>query len=429
VIRASVVAIVSVAGCSIPTAFTCTDAAQCTRDGTPGVCEPSGYCSFATSFDDCPSGRRYDDSAGPNAGKCVGAESCDLAWTSKYFDPCTLPAPLGDVHLVASGSPYVWIDTGLLTTDGIQIPVATGVLDQPDGPATIAAVGTFTIDATTQLFVLTSRPLVLAASGDIQIAGLVNASSAATYLGAGANPAVCRPAIAGGDGIPSGGSGGGGGGGFQGAGGTGGTGDTMLVSGGTGAEATAVPADVRGGCSGAPSGKAGPAAMAPSTPDAIGVGGGGGGGVLLASATRITLTGLAVAGGGGGQAGPQGAADGGGGGGSGGFVGFEAPQVVILGTVTANGGGGASGSAYATVGMNGQEGANATTTAAAGGASAGCGQAGGAGSFGTALTGTAVTGSDSCGGGGGGGGAGFIVIHAASYELTPVVASPPVTLL
>lgn len=57
----------TVASCLKTAAFNCATDTQC---GTGGVCEPEGVCSIADSG--CPSGRRFDTSAGGRAGECVG---------------------------------------------------------------------------------------------------------------------------------------------------------------------------------------------------------------------------------------------------------------------------------------------------------------------------------------------------------------------
>lgn len=65
---AAAAATASLAACLKKTAFNCAD-----DDGAciSGVCEPEGYCSVAAS--DCPSGRRFSDTAGDGlAGQCVG---------------------------------------------------------------------------------------------------------------------------------------------------------------------------------------------------------------------------------------------------------------------------------------------------------------------------------------------------------------------
>lgn len=57
-------------GCLKSAAFSCAEAADCQRGGESGVCESTGFCSFADSS--CADGRRYGELSGPFAGQCVG---------------------------------------------------------------------------------------------------------------------------------------------------------------------------------------------------------------------------------------------------------------------------------------------------------------------------------------------------------------------
>lgn len=58
------------ASCLRTTEFRCSMDSQC----TPGTCQTAvGYCSFADSG--CSSGQRFNDSAGPYAGQCVGDQA------------------------------------------------------------------------------------------------------------------------------------------------------------------------------------------------------------------------------------------------------------------------------------------------------------------------------------------------------------------
>ncbi len=56
----------ALAGCLRSTSHQCSDTSEC----GDGVCEPSGFCSFADPG--CNGGRRYGDGAGDLAGTCVG---------------------------------------------------------------------------------------------------------------------------------------------------------------------------------------------------------------------------------------------------------------------------------------------------------------------------------------------------------------------
>ena len=55
------------AGCLRTTSYKCSSSDQC---GAEGVCEETGYCSFADA--DCADGRRYAEYSGTYSSKCVG---------------------------------------------------------------------------------------------------------------------------------------------------------------------------------------------------------------------------------------------------------------------------------------------------------------------------------------------------------------------
>ena len=73
-----------VGGCLNIGAYTCSQSNQCTRDGEPGFCQPTGYCSYADVT--CPTGFRYGDEAEDSlAGECVmpaGATDTDIGPTT-----------------------------------------------------------------------------------------------------------------------------------------------------------------------------------------------------------------------------------------------------------------------------------------------------------------------------------------------------------
>jgi hypothetical protein len=74
-----------VGGCLNIGAYTCSDSTQCTRDGEPGYCQPTGYCSYQDPT--CPvTGFRYGDEAEDGlAGECVmltGATDTDIGPTT-----------------------------------------------------------------------------------------------------------------------------------------------------------------------------------------------------------------------------------------------------------------------------------------------------------------------------------------------------------
>jgi len=116
--------LVALAGCSPfgGGSFACERDDQCVSASGPGVCEPTGFCSFLD--DGCPSGRRYGDSSGPDAGKCVGdgGSGDDGGFDSPVVDTpgeafCSLtePALVGCWQFendLADGSPFANTGTG-----------------------------------------------------------------------------------------------------------------------------------------------------------------------------------------------------------------------------------------------------------------------------------------------------------------------------
>ena len=375
----------------------------------------------------------------------IDAPLCEQ-WTQapSHFDPCAIPLPTGGLAFVAAQSPYT-IDTTagtVKTSANATVAVASMVVAQSGGPqALLLSADEVTSESGVVVNIVGNKPLIIASWDTISLSGTFDAGShtALNRIGAGANPSGCDSnpptsgmGVAGADDTGGGGSGGGGGGAFRGAGGAGGPGDTVASgqnAGGAGGQARAVPSDVRGGCSGASSGKAGPGATN-GDPMRRAPGGAGGGALQLTARVSITTTSAQLLAGGGGGAGTLlGDANGGGGGGAGGYIGLEAPTVTLGSTtVAANGGGGGGSALFAGTGSAGQDG-QASATAAMGGAASSCSNAGGVGAAGAMLGGTSAANTEvSCGGGGGGGGAGFYIVVSPGFTATGGVASPAVTL-
>jgi alpha-tubulin suppressor-like RCC1 family protein len=64
---------VLVCSCDGRGAYVCASSDQCVSGGAPGVCEPSGFCSFGDPS--CEGGRRYESNAGDDlGGACVQVE-------------------------------------------------------------------------------------------------------------------------------------------------------------------------------------------------------------------------------------------------------------------------------------------------------------------------------------------------------------------
>lgn len=263
---------------------------------------------------------------------------------------------------------------------------------------TVAAIGT--------------RPLVLAATGNVRIEGTLTVSSklgagTAEVLGAGATTFRCD-SYAAAPGASATGGAGGAGASLRGAGGNGAKGSVGLPGQTAGGEALAIVdaaklTALHGGCRGQDGGDA-------ATPSSGGFGGPPGGVVYLAAkgSVQISMGGSVAANGAGGHGG--GLLAGGGGGGSGGMIIIEAPQVIHLGALSANGGGGGEGGSATVAGAPGEDGGVGSAAAKGGDAAdpTGNGGAGGARDFAAAGPGAESSG----GGGGGGGGVGLIRVIA-----------------
>jgi hypothetical protein len=240
-------------------------------------------------------------------------------------------------------------------------------------------------------------PLVIVATGDTTISGVIDVSS---YAGRPAAAGAGTGGMGGTDGVHSTmgsmfGDGGGGGGAFCGSGGDGGDGSENAAPGvgGTGATSTLIP--LRGGATGG----RGSGGMR-------GFGGLGGGAFQLSVFGNLTVNGYIVAGGAGGLGGDAdaSAATSGGGGGSGGGIFLEAYAITLGGGALVNvgGGGGASGSCGSSMGVDGQN-AAAVAGRAAGGIATCSATPGGAGGGDTTLDGADGMAGGNNGPGGGGG--------------------------
>lgn len=353
------------------------------------------------------------------------------AWQAHHFDACMIPDAsdsADDVSLESANGPYRYDTTtggGTLVDNGSN-PISINSIDYTQTDGTHVALWTmnnFTLGTSAVIYVEGTKPLVIAAWGQITIAGSVDATTYTGYWsGGGSNPAVCsaNAAAPGLDGTS--GTGGGGGGGFAGDGGKGATGDGNCTgapgcyrTGGARGTAVPAPTTIRGGCSGAVSGAAS---------GNVAVAGKGGGGLLLAARTMITISGSVLAGGGGGGGDTFGVGTfsvGGGGGGAGGLVALDAnDSITVSGILAANGGGGGGGANVDGTSSNGTDGA-ADTNAAPGGAAGASGTAGGPGSSQANANGTNgvdTTPPPSGGGGGGGGGAGFVLYWTSSFVVS-----------
>lgn len=330
------------------------------------------------------------------------------------IDPGGEPNPCQPKFLNLCGQPAASMTLDAPGIDSINTdtdPRCRTLTQTNGGPVCLVYVTSASIGG--QLIATGSRPLAIASTSTINIAGVIDVSSRRSdgKTGPGMDGTCTFSAT---PEMDLGGGGGGAGGSFGAVGGDGGHGDSdnSLGNDGDGAPGLAgpvlTPTVLRGGCRGQNGGNESAAGQVGGT------GGHSGGALYLYAATSITMTSGAVirASGAGGTGG--GAQAGGAGGGTGGMVVLEAPQLTIAGTIAANGGGGGEGGARVGTGMNttnvsGQPGSDgsSTTTPAPGGQGTdvrfGFGGAGGAGSTAAVNGTTAAT-----GGGGGGGSVGII---------------------
>jgi hypothetical protein len=90
------------AACLRKTEFQCADNTAC---GTSGLCETTGFCSFADP--NCTSGRRYDTSAGELASQCTGGGSTT---DGGNLDDAMAPGDGAPDGAIPSGCPAGYVD-------------------------------------------------------------------------------------------------------------------------------------------------------------------------------------------------------------------------------------------------------------------------------------------------------------------------------
>ena len=323
----------------------------------------------------------------PDAFDCAG-------WTaaSTHFGPCQIPEPLGPLELGPGVYTYDTMDGVLSGPNGDPIAHASRVIGQEEPPVPppapdarpgttyssyrVVSVTSLRIPASARLNAIGRNPLLIVAWGDIDIEGIIDASSRlGVQEGAGFRPYGEGGSLHG-DVQAFGYSGGGGGGGFQASGGGGGTALNGARAGGPAGPPEPPPTRILGGCDGGIGGITG------SSPSVWADGGRGGGAVQLTANGRITISGQVLANGSGGEGGPTlppASGGGGGGGGSGGYVGLEAPAIIVTGRLAANGGGGGEGASSSVAGDHGEDGRADATSATGGDMLTACGTAGAAG--------------------------------------------------
>jgi len=366
-----------------------------------------------------------DDTPSPDAGPSPSADAApgmDAAPPANG-DIAHLPPSEwkgGDDDLVLEEGDEVEIDTTSLSILGDITVGALVTADQvgPGPEVAVLRVGTMSLAPTSTLTIYGSRPLIIIASGAVEISGLVNAS--ALYSRPGPGGAIAGPGVGEQGEHKSFRDGGGGGGGFGTDGASGGDATTLAGSDADGGQGGSAYLDnvltvLTGGSGGGADGLQ--CSYAP---------GAGGGAIQLFSFVSISILadGAISAGGGGGgpgrecPAGNDTSLGGGTGAGSGGAIDLQAPTVSVLGRLAANGGGGGGGAGELGEGGFGQNGR--ITGPASGGIPGGAtASAGGAGGFADDAPQPGFEEASGVGNaGGGGGGAGRIVVRTKASGLT-----------
>jgi hypothetical protein len=393
----------------------------------PPAGAPCADTSECPSGQECIAGHCGGSASGVDGGGSdaivIDAPSVCTTWQAHHFDPCALPAPLGDLTLTQALSGFSW-DTSKPELKGKMntvIPVSTMVMTQAAGPEVlVASVDNFTLEAGAVLDLNGSRALLIAVWGEAKIEGAINADASFTIAGPGGSGSAlaangCGSGPTGDFGSAGSPATGGGGGAMQGNGGRGGN------NGGLGGIGLTPPTTIQGGCAGG-GGGSGSGIQGPR--------GAGGGALQITARGSITIAaGASVHASGGGGGSGRLALGAGGAGGAGGYIGLDAATVTIAGTIAANGGSGGGGASDVANGASGANG-RADANAALGGAGAGTSNVGACGRGGNGSAGGTLGGENgatsSCGGGGAGGGAGYILIWSPIVNLTGSV-SPPVT--
>jgi len=377
--------------------------------------------------------------------RCVGAELTECISGVERRTPCALGCPPSALprcaEFVPSNVPADFLGSG---TEDIEVGAGevgridtnacsserldTQVVEQPGGlelcvyivrNVEVAAGGTITVGG--------ERPLVIVASGDIDIAGTIDVSARQGEPGPGGGAGGFGDALngegvangTGGEHVDTFDDGGGGGGGMCGAGGAGGLGGT--AAGGAGGAAVTTELTPLIGGSGGGRGRG----TTLTSGSLAGYGGAGGGALQLSARGALRISGALLAGGGGGGAGRVGTMSSinwgsGGGAGSGGAVLLEAISVEVTASarIVVAAGGGGGGASNGRSGSNGADGAAATPSVGGAGGGGTLDTTGGDGAL-SVLDGLDGEGSASptANGAGGGGGAGCIVARTGDAML------------
>lgn len=378
--------------------------------------------------------------------RCVGAELIECISGVERRTPCALGCPPSALprcaefapsnvpaDLLGSGTEDIEVGAGEVgridTNTCTSKRLDTRVVEQAGGlELCVYIVHNLEVDAGGTINVSGARPLVIVASGDIEIAGTIDVSAREGEPGPGGGAGGFGDALNG-EGVANGtggvhidpfDDGGGGGGGLCGSGGAGGLGGT--AAGGAGGSAVITELTPLIGGSGGGRGRG----TVLSSGSLAGYGGAGGGALQLSARGTLRISGALLAGGGGGGAGRVGTMSSinwgsGGGAGSGGAVLIEAVSVEVTASarIVVAAGGGGGGAANGRSASNGADGAAAATPSVGGAGGGGTlDTMGGDGAL-SMLDGVDGDGSASptANGAGGGGGAGCIVARTGDAML------------
>lgn len=392
--------------CELPQS--CQSASDCEAP-TP-LCASDGVCAECLDSSTC--GDQVCDEAMHQCRDCTTDDECATGFCSPATNRCApgtiTPRYLPTVCDTSATTPLmVSVGATFDTTVDSACDAIVGQTSQPE--LCIMRRTRIEVAQAASLRVTGTRGLVLVATDNIDIAGVVDVSADGIERGPGGGQ------ISGGR--PAANTDGGGGAGFQTVGGHGGN---QVDGGASNAGAMRDPI-------------ASAELLAGATSGAYAEGGGGGGLLVIISCTgEIVVSGVIDAGGGGGPGGFKSGSMhfGGGGGGSGGHIVLQGRHVTVTGQMFANGGAGGSGkpdTTDAAVGTPGADGTRSADCAAGGGPRGGGGSGGCSEPPGDGKRWVLVAGTSQPSGGGGGGSAGFLRVFTptgVTPTLTPTSVSP-----
>lgn len=384
-----------------------------------GGCRPVDECPGAPPM--CSSGASL---------QCTGAPVYTRVSCDRGCDPATglcrgrrfRPSNLGEGAFLDS-APDLDVPDGNyeLNTDTCRVTGGGAAIETMNGgmPACVWTVGNVQISGGTNIRVFGSLPLILIASGDVNLEGSIDLGAESNFPGAGGYFGGTRGQLdgfgdsagaAGSQRPPTLGDGGGGGAGGLSDGGDGGNAgdpsDSPAQGGEGGPMLTTTGEPLIGGSGGG---------AGPGSEGLEGEGGAGGGAIQISALGTLNVQGTIRAtggGGGGGRVANRSNWSAGGGGGAGGMILLEAPRIEMQGTLSVAGGGGGGGVASSSTGETDGEDGPISGNARGGQR----GTPGGAGGD-EVPEGGSSSGNQNGNGGGGGGAAGIVIVRGETLTL------------